>query len=262
MAVPQLICKIEVNFLGQLAHPNINRLLGYCIDEPEHLLVYEYMPNKAFGYFLFEDIAKQLSWETRLSIMIGAARGLTYLHSKNFKLGGFKPSNILLDEDFNAKLGGFELEKYYRETLDSHGFPCVISRHSCYTAPEYIRIGQMTTKSDIYGFGKVLLESILGTEEGSCHRYGYEEHHSFLDWVTEIKLNKRMLEKILDLRFEGKYQLEGATECLALALRSVVDSPKDRPSSEKVLQSLEQIYARLSSEKLRQSLEQIFAVSP
>ncbi|XP_076893799.1 putative serine/threonine-protein kinase PBL22 [Bidens hawaiensis] len=73
----------EVNFLGHMDHPNIIRLLGHCKDESEHLLVYEYMPNRSFDRFLFTDIAKQLSWGTRLLIMIGVANGLTYLHSKN-----------------------------------------------------------------------------------------------------------------------------------------------------------------------------------
>ncbi|KAI7726730.1 hypothetical protein M8C21_013538, partial [Ambrosia artemisiifolia] len=152
----------EVNILGLMAHPNIIRLLGYCRDEHEHLLVYEYMPNKSLDHFLFKghDI-KCLSWETRLLIMIGVARGLTYLHSAKLMCHGLKCGDILLDENFNAKIGYFGLVKYGPETEETHVTTRVIGTYG-YAAPEYISTGHLSTKTDIYGFGVVLLEIISG----------------------------------------------------------------------------------------------------
>ncbi|KAL8252331.1 hypothetical protein R6Q59_036024 [Mikania micrantha] len=128
----------EVNFLGHLAHPNIIRLLGYCRDKLEHLLVYEYMSNKSFDRFLFSDIAEPLSWGTRLLIMMGAVRGMTHLHSNNIVSRGLKSSDILLDKDFNAKLGDFGImRRCGSETGETHVSTRVVGTWG-YMAPEYI----------------------------------------------------------------------------------------------------------------------------
>ncbi|KAI3802661.1 hypothetical protein L1987_30802 [Smallanthus sonchifolius] len=237
---PNPSVKAEVNFLGHMDHPNIIRLLGYCRDETEHLLVYEYMPNRSFDRFLFTDIAKRLSWGTRLLIMIGVARGLTYLHSEKLMCRGLKSGDILLDENFNAKLGDFGLVKYGPETGETHVTTRVMGTYG-YAAPEYISTGHLTTKSDIYAFGTVLLVSITGQRALDVRRPKGQQ--SLIDWASSIQSNRRNLKKIMDPRLEHKYPLQGAFECVALALRCVANKPKDRPSSEEVLQSLEQIYA-------------------
>ncbi|KAF5808145.1 putative transferase, protein kinase RLK-Pelle-RLCK-VIIa-2 family [Helianthus annuus] len=230
----------EVNFLGHMDHRNIVRLLGYCKDESEHLLVYEYMPNRSFDRFLFTDIAKRLSWGTRLLIMIGVARGLTYLHSENVMCRGLKSGDILLDEDYNAKLGDFGLVKYGPETGETHVTTRVMGTYG-YAAPEYILTGHLTTKSDIYGYGIVLLVSITGRRAMDVRRR--EGQQSLVDWASSIQSNRKNLKEIMDPRLEHNYPLQGAFECVALALRCVANKPKDRPSSEEVLQNLEQIYA-------------------
>ncbi|KAD4585288.1 hypothetical protein E3N88_22889 [Mikania micrantha] len=225
--------KAELNLLGHLAHPNIIRLLGYSTNYERLLLVYEYMPNKSFDRCLFSDIAEPLSWGTRLLIMIGVARGLTYLHSQNIIHCDLKPSHILLDKNFNAKLGGFGLAKF-----DSLGtWQNIVGTHG-YIAPEYMKTGRLTTKCDIYSFGVVLLESIRAQRA----RYGLrpEEEVSLVEWATSFGSN---IKKIMDPRLEGKYPLHGASEYVAVALRCVAGDPNDRPSGEEVLQSLEQIYA-------------------
>ncbi|KAM0066091.1 putative protein kinase RLK-Pelle-URK-2 family [Helianthus debilis subsp. tardiflorus] len=139
----------EVTVLGHIAHPNIIRLLGYCKDEPEHLLVYEYMPNKSYDYFLFTDTIEPLSWRARLLIMIGVRCPWT---------------NMLAfgkTRDFNAKLGDFGLVKYGPKTGETHVTTRVMGTYG-YAPPEYLLIGHLTTKSDIYGLGVVLMESITG----------------------------------------------------------------------------------------------------
>ncbi|KAK1436810.1 hypothetical protein QVD17_02594 [Tagetes erecta] len=239
----------EVNFLGHLDHPNIIKLLGYCKDEPEYLLVYEYMPNRSFDRFLFTDIAKRLSWATRLQIMIGVVRGLTYLHSQKLMCRGLKTGDILLDKvlliklfmtyDFNAKLGDFGLVKYGPKTGETHVTTRVMGTYG-YAAPEYISTGHLTMKSDIYGFGIVMLVSITGRRALDVKLP--KGRQSLVDWASSIQSNRKILKEMMDPRLEHNYPLRGAFECVALALRCVAKKPKDRPSSEVVLGSLEQIY--------------------
>ncbi|KAJ0794785.1 putative protein kinase RLK-Pelle-RLCK-VIIa-2 family [Helianthus annuus] len=221
-------------------HPNIIRLLGYCNEEHEHLLVYEYMLNKSFEHFLFTDTTKGLSWETRISIMIGVVRGLTYLHSMKLMCRGLKTGDILLDEDFNAKLGDFGLMKYGPEPGETHVSTRVMGTHG-YAAPEYVMLGHLTMKCDIYVLGVVLMEIITGRK--AMDRNMPIGQENLVEWASRIKSNTRKLDKIMDPRLEHNYPIQGASECFALALRCVSNKPKDRPSSEEVLQSLERIYA-------------------
>ncbi|KAK1436815.1 hypothetical protein QVD17_02599 [Tagetes erecta] len=219
----------QVNIVGPLAHPNIIRLLGYCKCELELLLVYEYMPHLSFDHLLFkDDIAEPLSWRTRLLIMIRVARGLTYLHSRNIIVRDLKSSNILLDEAYNAKLGSFGFVKYGPETEETHVNASVKGTLG-YIAPEYFHTGCLSVESDIYSFGLVLLGTMTGRKPVDNKQSDTEE------------LNIRNVKEIMDPRLGGNYHLEGASRCFKLALRCVERNPKDRPSSEEVLQGLEEI---------------------
>ncbi|XP_076938365.1 putative serine/threonine-protein kinase PBL18 [Bidens hawaiensis] len=234
----------KVNFIGELAHPNILRLLGNCKHERELLLVYEYMPNKTFDHFLFTDgpdILEPLSWGTRLLIMIGVASGLTYLHSTNLILRDLKSSKILLDKDFNAKLGGFGLARCGPETGETHVSTRVMGTMG-FAAPEYIATGHLSMKCDIYSFGVVLWESMSGRRAFDCKLPGRKQR--IVDWATDqVKSNRRRLKKIMDPRLKHNYPQQGASEYAALAFKCISNNPKDRPSSEEVLQSLKRIYA-------------------
>ncbi|PWA96512.1 serine/threonine/dual specificity protein kinase, catalytic domain-containing protein [Artemisia annua] len=238
----------EVSFLGRLAHPNIISLLGYCSNEHERLLVYEYMANKSFDGFLLTNrpnapnTAEPLSWGTRLMIMIGVARGLTYLHSSQNRVmcRGVKAGDILLDNDFTAKLGDFGLVRCSPKIGESHVSTRVMGTYG-YADPAYISTGHLYVKSDIYSFGVVLLETITGQPVLDSNRPA--ERRNLVDWVRPILGRKKRLKTIMDPRLEQNYPLEGAFKCAALALRCLETQPKDRPSSEEVLQSLEEIYA-------------------
>ncbi|KAJ0579460.1 putative transferase, protein kinase RLK-Pelle-WAK family [Helianthus annuus] len=254
--------RAEKNILGQLAHPNIIKLLGYSNNENENLLVYEYMPNKSFLEFF---CTETISWEIRLLIMIGVARALAYLHLKNIIHGGLEPSHILLDEvcalllflidgtfcyyaiqlvnhlsfcflfqDLSAKLGGFGLATNGPET---HVLTEVEGRRG-YMDPNYQSNGQLTLKSDIYGFGVMLLKSITARSFFSLH-----ENQTLVDCATGIHTNRRNVKEIIDPRLEDNYSLQSVSECFSLAVRCVSNNPADRPSSEEVLQNLEQIHA-------------------
>ncbi|KAI3755371.1 hypothetical protein L1987_55168 [Smallanthus sonchifolius] len=187
------------------------------------------------------DISNPLSWEKRLRIMIGVARGLTYLHSSKDQVvcRGVQSSDILLDQDFNAKLIDFGLGKSCLEFGQTSYSSLVATRHI--VDPEYTRTGQFNVKSDIYGFGVVLMEALTALPAMGANTPN--EQYSLVDWACQILANKRNLKEIMDPRLENNYPLEGAFECGALKLKCVANDPSDRPSSEEVLQNLERIYA-------------------
>ncbi|KAL4581146.1 hypothetical protein LXL04_017355 [Taraxacum kok-saghyz] len=143
----------EVNMLGRFAHSNIISLLGYCNHEEEYLIVYEYMHNRSLDHFLYRSshlTNKALTWRTRLIIMIGVARGLTYLHSSKDQIihRDIRSSSILLDQDFNAKLGGFWLARSGLEIGKTHVTTSVVG-HGAIHSPEYISTGHLSVKCDI-----------------------------------------------------------------------------------------------------------------
>ncbi|EEE67579.1 hypothetical protein OsJ_25109 [Oryza sativa Japonica Group] len=153
----------EVIFLGQLRHPNLVKLVGYCCEDENRLLVYEYMEHGSLENHLFKQIPAVLPWSTRLNIAVGAAKGLAFLHDaeKPVIYRDFKASNILLDSDYKAKLSDFGLAKDGPEGDDTHVSTRVMGTHG-YAAPEYIMTGHLTAKSDVYSFGVVLLEILTG----------------------------------------------------------------------------------------------------
>ncbi|KAJ6825241.1 putative serine/threonine-protein kinase PBL15 [Iris pallida] len=132
----------EVIFLGQLRHPHLVKLIGYCCEDEERLLVYEFMPRGSLENHLFKRLSTTLPWGTRLKIAIGAAKGLAFLHGaeKPVIYRDFKTSNILLDSDFTAKLSDFGLAKMGPEGEDTHVTTRVMGTHG-YAAPEYVMTG-------------------------------------------------------------------------------------------------------------------------
>ncbi|XP_051113216.1 probable serine/threonine-protein kinase PBL10 isoform X2 [Andrographis paniculata] len=132
----------EVNYLGQFAHhPHLVRLLGYCLEDDERLLVYEFMPRGSLDNHLFRrgSYFQPLSWNLRLKVALGAAKGLAFLHSSRAKViyRDFKTSNILLDSNYNAKLSDFRLTKDGPTGDKSHVSTRVIGTYG-YAAPEYL----------------------------------------------------------------------------------------------------------------------------
>ncbi|CAN6487082.1 unnamed protein product [Victoria cruziana] len=133
----------EVIFLGQLRHPHLVKLIGYCSEDEERLLVYEFMPRGSLENHLFKRHATELAWGTRLKIAIGAAKGLAFLHEAEQPViyRDFKTSNILLDSDFTAKLSDFGLAKMGPEGEETHVTTRVMGTQG-YAAPEYVMTGK------------------------------------------------------------------------------------------------------------------------
>ncbi|XVF67143.1 hypothetical protein PTKIN_Ptkin10aG0096900 [Pterospermum kingtungense] len=231
----------EVNFLGRLSHPHLVRLLGYCWEDKELLLVYEFMQKGSLENHLFGrgSTVQSLDWNIRLKIAIGAARGLAFLHTseKQVIYRDFKASNILLDGSYTAKISDFGLAKLGPSASQSHVTTRVMGTYG-YAAPEYVATGHLYVKSDVYGFGVVLVEIITGLRALDLNRPSGQ--HQLVDWIKPYLSERRKLKTIMDHRLEGKYPSKAAYRIAQLALKCLESEPKNRPSMKEVLETLEQ----------------------
>ncbi|OEL27839.1 putative serine/threonine-protein kinase Cx32, chloroplastic [Dichanthelium oligosanthes] len=232
----------EVNFLGRISHPNLVKLLGYCMDDNELLLVYEFMAKGSLENHLFRRgaVYEPLPWSLRLKILIGAARGLAFLHSSERQIiyRDFKASNILLDSHFNAKLSDFGLAKHGPDGEESHVTTRVMGTYG-YAAPEYVSTGHLYVKSDVYGFGVVLLEMISGLRALDPSRQS--EKVNLVNWARPLLADRRKLSQVMDSGLEGQYNSKGALLAAQLTLKCLNGDPKSRPSMKEVVEALEQI---------------------
>ncbi|KAK4364826.1 hypothetical protein RND71_016184 [Anisodus tanguticus] len=228
----------EVIFLGQLRHQNLVRLIGYCCEDEDRLLVYEFMPKGSLENHLFRRLSMSLPWGTRLKIAIGAAKGLAFLHGaeKPVIYRDFKTSNILLDSDFTAKLSDFGLAHMGPEGSNTHVTTRVMGTYG-YAAPEYVNTGHLTTRSDIYSFGVVLLELLTGRRAMDKTRPKNEQN--LVDWTRPYLSSSRRLRCIMDPRFGGQYSVKGAKEMAHLASLCTSLNPKDRPKMPAIIETLE-----------------------
>nr|XP_009392862.1 PREDICTED: probable serine/threonine-protein kinase NAK isoform X2 [Musa acuminata subsp. malaccensis] len=234
----------EVDFLGRLSHPNLVKLLGYCWEDVELLLVYEYMAKGSLENHLFRRGAtfEPLSWSLRLKIAIDAAHGLAFLHASEKKViyRDFKASNILLDSNYNAKLSDFGLAKHGPTDGDSHVTTRVMGTFG-YAAPEYVATGHLYVKSDVYGFGVVLLEMLAGQRALDSNRPSNQ--HNLVAYAKPLLADRRKLGRLMDPRLEGRYPAKGALQAAQLTLKCLANDPRSRPSMKEVVETLEQIEA-------------------
>ncbi|PIN02940.1 Serine/threonine protein kinase [Handroanthus impetiginosus] len=172
----------EVVLLGQLWHPNLVKLIGYCCEDEHRLLVYEYMARGNLENHLFRRYTSSLPWLKRMKIAVDAAKGLAFLHGEQKPViyRDFKTSNILLDADYNAKLSDFGLAKDGPDGDDTHVSTRVMGTHG-YAAPEYVMTGHLTTRNDVYSFGVVLLELLTGKRAVDKKRPAREQN--LVEWA-------------------------------------------------------------------------------
>ncbi|MCL7031222.1 hypothetical protein MKW94_016220 [Papaver nudicaule] len=241
----------EVNFLGVVKHPNLVKLVGYCAEDDERgmqrLLVYELMRNKSLEDHLLARMPSPLSWKMRLQIAHDAACGLAYLHEEmDFQLifRDFKTSNILLDENFTAKLSDFGLARQGPTEGLSHVSTSVVGTVG-YAAPEYVQTGRLTAKSDVWSFGVVLYELITGRR--SVDRNLPKSEQKLLEWVKPYVSGSKKFYLIMDPRLEGQYCIKSAQKLASLANKCLMKQPKSRPKMSEVVEILGQMIIDTSS---------------
>ncbi|GLU01958.1 hypothetical protein SLE2022_192330 [Rubroshorea leprosula] len=227
----------EVDYLGNLLHPNLVKLVGYCIEDDQRLLVYEFMPRGSLENHLFRR-SLPLPWSIRMKIALGAAKGLAFLHEEAERpviYRDFKTSNILLDADYNAKLSDFGLAKDGPEGDKTHVSTRVMGTYG-YAAPEYVMTGHLTSKSDVYSFGVVLLEMLTGRRSMDKNRPNGE--HNLVEWARPHLEDKRRFFRLLDPRLEGHFSIKGAQKAAQLAAQCLSRDPKARPRMSEVVEIL------------------------
>lgn len=228
----------EVNFLGQLRHPNLVKLIGYCCEDDHRLLVYEFMFRGSLENTLFRKATVPLSWATRMMIALGAAKGLAFLHNAERPViyRDFKTSNILLDSDYTAKLSDFGLAKAGPQGDETHVSTRVMGTYG-YAAPEYVMTGHLTARSDVYSFGVVLLELLTGRKSVDKTRPSKEQN--LVEWARPKLNDKRKLLQIIDPRLENQYSVRAAQKACSLAYYCLSQNPKARPLMSDVVETLE-----------------------
>ncbi|CAN6230996.1 unnamed protein product [Urochloa humidicola] len=230
----------EVELIGLAVHRNLLRLYGFCMTSNERLLVYPYMPNGSVADRLrdYRNGKPSLDWSKRMQIALGAARGLLYLHEQcNPKIihRDVKAANILLDESFEAIVGDFGLAKLL-DRQESHVTTAVRGTIG-HIAPEYLSTGQSSEKTDVYGFGILLLELITGPKTLS-NGHGQSQKGMILDWVRELKEEKK-LDKLVDRDLKDSFDVAELECSVDVIIQCTQTNPILRPKMSEVLHALE-----------------------
>ncbi|CAE5965908.1 unnamed protein product [Arabidopsis arenosa] len=232
----------EVLSLGQLDHPNLVKLIGYCADGDQRLLVYDYISGGSLQDHLHEPKpdCEPMDWTTRMQIAYGAAQGLDYLHDKANPpviYRDLKASNIMLDDDFSPKLSDFGLHKLGPGTGDKMmALSSRVMGTYGYSAPEYTRGGNLTLKSDVYSFGVVLLELITGRRALDTTRPNDEQN--LVSWAQPIFRDPKKYPDMADPVLKNKLSERGLNQAVAIASMCVQEEAAARPLISDVMVAL------------------------
>jgi len=229
----------EVTTIGSLRHRNLVKLIGWCYEKRELLIVYEYMPNSSLDKFIFGLEEAPLSWERRHIIIHGVAQALDYLHNgceKRVLHRDIKASNIMLDSDFNARLGDFGLARTIQQSDVTHHSTKEIAGTLGYMAPESFLVGRATVETDVYAFGVLVLEVICGRRPGNQGEHN-DYNNGIVYWLWELRRTDRMLDAV-DSKIIGQFDEDEMVGMLVLGLACCHPNPHQRPSMTTVLQVL------------------------
>ncbi|PAN43753.1 hypothetical protein PAHAL_8G255900 [Panicum hallii] len=231
----------EIYFLTKLQHTNIVKLLGDCMQGSERILVYEYMSNGSLDAFIFGAISRRLylDWPACSQIIKGVSEGLLYLH-KHCGLhvihGDLKPSNILLDSNMHPKISDFGLARTYSPGVEEE-FANRIVGSIGFTAPECRERRLFSIKSDVYGFGALLLEIISGHRCFSLASGESGDDHGFLNRRAWHLWRAGRLIKLVGapLGDESETERTDILRCIQIALLCVEENPANRPTMQEVV---------------------------
>ncbi|TKY48072.1 G-type lectin S-receptor serine/threonine-protein kinase SD2-5 [Spatholobus suberectus] len=245
--------KAEVSIIGSIHHVHLVKLKGFCAEGPHRLLVYEYMARGSLDKWIFKNSENSflLNWDTRYNIALGTAKGLAYLHEEcevRIIHCDIKPQNVLLDDNFAAKVSDFGLAKLMSRE-QSHVFTTLRGTRG-YLAPEWITNYAISEKSDVFSYGMVLLE-IIGGRKNYDQWEGAEKAH-FPSYVFRM-MDEGKLKEVLDPKIDIDEKDERVEVALKVALWCIQDDVTLRPSMTKVAQMLEGLCPVLDPPSLSQS---------
>ncbi|XP_078165480.1 LRR receptor kinase BAK1-like [Carex rostrata] len=237
----ELQFQMEVEMISMAVHRNLLRLRGFCMTPTERLLVYPYMANGSVASYLREraENVPPLAWPKRVRIALGAARGLSYLHDHcdpKIIHRDVKAANILLDEDFEAVVGDFGLAKLM-DYKDTHVTTAVRGTIG-HIAPEYLSTGKSSEKTDVYGYGIMLLELITRRRAFDLARLANDDDVLLLDWVKGL-LKERKLDILVDPDLRNDFIDIEVESLIQVALLCTQASPLERPKMSEVVRMLQ-----------------------
>ncbi|KAK9272288.1 hypothetical protein L1049_002659 [Liquidambar formosana] len=236
----------EVRYLSSIQHRNLVTLLGYCQENDQQFLIYEYIPNGSVSSHLYGAAGlasrEKLEFKLRLSISQGAAKGLAHLHSLSPRLvhKDFKTANVLVDENFIAKVADAGL-RHFLGRVDIAGPSSQVAADAIFLSPEVREFGRFSEKSDVYSFGVFLLELVSGRE--AMESQSQDSDQNLVEWVQNNQ-DYSDISSIIDPRLGNSFTAEGMEAFIQLIVRCVDPSFEKRPAMSYVVMELDRIYEK------------------